>query len=354
MSVAVKKIAGAAGIGLSITCPRCRAVLAFHRQENLWRCRACKFSARGWPAYADLGEEAQAGTAAHYSLQWGDAFGFEQFLEQNPRARAAMPLAQLGWDRLLEEIRSAALARTVRVFDAGCGFGDIPRRLLGGERTGQLSYVGADIHHALAGLPDRIAGFGSHGVFLRWDICRPVPIAEPFDYVLCRAALHHTPDPRKTFAVLCGALKPGGVIALSVYRKKGVCREAVDDALRARIAPLPPEEAFEVCRQLTALGKALAQVQETCELPEDLPLLGIRKGTWKVQELIYSALVKCFYNEEFGDTFSTLVNYDWYHAPNAHRLERAEVEDWFAEQGIEVRDRTSIEAQHYMAGVRRA
>ncbi len=354
MSVTVKKTADAVGTGLSVTCPRCNEALAFRREENVWRCRACKFSAQGGPAYADLGEEAQADTAAHYSLQWGDAFGFEQFLEQNPRARAAMPLAQLGWDRLLEEIRSAARDRTVRVFDAGCGFGDIPRRLLTGEREGHLSYVGADIHHALAGLPARIDGFESHGLFLRWDICRPIPIAEPFDYVLCRAALHHTPDPRTTFAALCGAVKPGGTIALSVYRKKGVCREAVDDALRARIAPLPPEEAFEVCRQLTAFGKALAQVQGTCELSKDLPLPGIKKGTWRVQELIYSALVKCFYNEEFGDQFSTLVNYDWYHAPNAHRFELAEVEGWFAEQGIEVRDRTSIDAQHYVAGVRRA
>ena len=44
--------------------------------------------------------------------------------------------------------------------------------------------------------------------------------AQRFDYVICRAAMHHTPDPRKTFTSLVSRLKPGGQIAITVYRNR--------------------------------------------------------------------------------------------------------------------------------------
>jgi SAM-dependent methyltransferase len=177
-------------------------------------------------------------------------------------------------------------------------------------------------------------------------------VRETFDYVICRAALHHTPDPAKTFTTLCRALKPGGKIAVSVYRRKGVCREAVDDALRAVITPLSRDEAFDAGRQFTVLGKSLQEVTAEVEIPEDLPLLGIRKGRTTVHALIYNHLLKCFYNPTFGDRYSTLVNYDWYHPPYAYRYDLEEVRSWFAASGIEVVDERSIEAQHYLAGVK--
>ena len=50
---------------------------------------------------------------------------------------------------------------------------------------------------------------------------------ESFDKIFCFGVLQHTPDPAKSFACLAGILKPGGEIAVDVYRRfpwwKQVC-----------------------------------------------------------------------------------------------------------------------------------
>jgi SAM-dependent methyltransferase len=316
----------------------------------MWRCTACAFQAPGRSGYVDLLGGPTDETADHYSLQWGAEFGFLDFVRANRAAKAVMPAGQLGWDELIEEIRRAATERVVHVYDAGCGFGGITSDLLDDGGAPGLVYLGSDIHDALPLIAERIPGVREQGLLVRWDIGNPPPVREAFDYVVCRASLHHTPDPPKTFTALARALKPGGTIAISVYRKKGVCREALDDALRGIISRLPRQQAFELSRQFTVIGKALQEVATPLDIPEDLPLLGIPRGRTSVHSLVYYHLLKCFYNPTFGDRYSTLVNYDWYHPPYAYRYDLDEVRSWFAATGIDVIDVRSIEAQHYVAG----
>lgn len=84
-------------------------------------------------------------------------------------------------------------------------------------------------------------------------------------------------------------------------------------ALRDIISKMSSSQAYQVCRQFTVLGKALQQIKERVIFSEDLPLFGITRGEHELQELIYYNFLKCFHNEKFGDDYSTLVNYDWYH-----------------------------------------
>jgi SAM-dependent methyltransferase len=259
-----------------------------------------------------------------------------------------MPAAKLGWNRLFGEISGRARGETVAVYDAGCGFGGIAEELAAAGPP--ALYVGADVHTSLAPIAERIDGFARWGILLRWDVTRPLPVDGRFDYVLCRAAIHHTPDPPATFRALAGALAPGGTLAISAYARKGAAREAVDDALRARIGALPPEEAFAACEAFTALGRALAEISERVRVPVDVPLLGLRAGEYGVQQLVYDHLLKCFWNESWGERFSTLVNYDWYHPEHAHRYEVDELRAWFEDAGLHVRSETSTAAQHYLEG----
>ena len=340
--------------GLTLLCPRCAERLAFAAEPDLkvrgWTCADCGFTARGDLNYAELITTGDDATADHYSLQWGGELGFLSFVQQNPAAKAVTPGAQMGWPALFAEIRERAVTGQVSVYDAACGFGGIASELID-ERTVQgMTYVGADIHSALDVIRKNVAALDRCGMLLRWDISRPLPVQEKFDFAICRAALHHTPDPRLSFRALCAALKPGGKVAISVYRKKSVCREACDDALREMIRKLPTQEAFAVCRQFTILGKALQAVADKIRIDEDLPLLGIRKGEHVVQELIYYNLLKCFYNAQFGERYSTLVNFDWYHPQFAYRYELDDVRAWFVENGIKVIELQSIEAQHFLLG----
>jgi SAM-dependent methyltransferase len=335
-------------------CPSCDKG-QLHRAGGAWLCPVCERQYAGTDAYIDLQPAAQEHTARHYSLQWGQQLGFLQFIQQQrAKATSVMPSARLGWDELLADIRQAASEREVHVYDAGCGFGGVANELFQSGGHDRIRYVGADLHDSLAAIPDAIPALATRGLLVRWDIAQPLPFEPAFDYVICRAVIHHTPAPADTFRALCASLRPGGTIAISAYRKKSITREAMDDALRQQIAGLDPEAAFAACGQFTTLGKALQAVKQQVHIPVDLPLLGVKAGSYDVQSLIYYHLLKCFYNDTFGDRYSTLVNYDWYHPEYAFRYDIEELRQWFDANGLEIVDHQSIEVQHYLRGRRPA
>jgi SAM-dependent methyltransferase len=339
---------------MMISCPACGKGELQHA-DAAWMCPACQRRYPGTATYLDLQPAAQEQTASHYSLQWGEQIGFLQFIqEQRSKATSVMPSARLGWNALFEEIRAAASQREVWVYDAGCGFGGVANELFQNGDSGGLRYIGADLHGSLSVIPERIPALVDRGMLVRWNIEQTLPCAGGFDYVICRAAIHHTSTPADTFRALCGNVRPGGTIAISAYRKKSITREAMDEALRREISVLDAETAFETSRQFTVLGKALQQLTQQVEIPVDLPLFGIKAGSHHVQPLIYYHLLKCFYNETFGDTYSTLVNYDWYHPEHAFRYDIEELREWFDANGLELVEEQSIEVQHYLRGRRLA
>jgi len=332
------------------TCPRCdRGRLAWSDTLGHLRCSACGLAPRGSKTVFDLEGAGHEQTVDHYTLQWSRDKAFFDFIQKQPKAKSVMPGGQMGWPALFEEIRTKARrAKTpIHVYDAACGFGGITQELVSEETAGGIRYVGADIHHSLDLIAEKVPALAKCGMLIRWDISKPLPTDQRFDFVICRAAIHHTPDPRKTFSSLASRLKPGGQIAITVYRKKGTAREALDDAFRSEIVPMDPETAFAVSRQFTLLGRALQEIDQTVTISEDLPLFGIQKGEHKVQTLFYNHFLKCFYNSLFGEEYSTLVNYDWYHPRYAYRYRREEVQEWFEDAGLQVTQFAEIEAQMF-------
>ncbi|MBK7674988.1 MAG: class I SAM-dependent methyltransferase [Candidatus Accumulibacter sp.] len=339
----------------TFVCQNCGGPLAYKAEvpDRPWCCFACPSTYLGNAHLIDYLGANGTQTSDHYSHQWGDGLGFLDFIKKRPAVKSVMPSARLGWDDLFGRIRDRAIRENVSVYDAACGFGGLANELINEQTANYLQYVGADIHRSLDTIRDELPDFDRCGSLVRWDISNPLPIAEKFEYVLCRASLHHTPDPAKSFASLCAMVKPQGTVAISVYNKKSICREASDDALRSVVSRMPVDSAFEVCRQFSDLGKALQKIEEKVVIASDLPLLGISRGEYHVQELIYYYFLKCFYNDEFGDRYSTLVNFDWYHPGFAYRYSPEEIECWFRDNDIEILKRMTIDVQHYFEGIKR-
>ena len=289
-------------------------------------------------------------TSEHYSEQWGKEVGIGAFLNKNKEALAVTLGKKLGWPTLIERIREESAEKQTLVYDAGCGFGGLFQDLFEAPHPPFLVYVGADIHKSLGdiapppGVPPRQFGF------LRFDVGDPLPIREKFDYVICRAAIHHTPEPRRTFSSLVDRVRPGGVIAISAYRRKGIMREAVDDALRARIVPMTTDEAWTVSREFTLLGRDLRDLPGRIVIRQDLPFLGIAAGDYGIQEFIYQYFMKCWFNEAFGEEYSDVTNFDWYHPEYARRYDLDELKQWFSEEALEVTRVESLQPQHYIEG----
>ena len=289
-------------------------------------------------------------TSEHYSLQWGKEVDFASFYRANPHALASMTSKQMGWTGLVERVRATARERLVHVYDAACGYGGLFMDLFAEPIPEYLRYTGADIHGALPAI-ERPVGVGrDRAQFVRWDISKPLPTEEVFDLIICRAAIHHTPDPRATFRSLVSRLAPTGTIAVTVYALKPPMREAIDDALRAKIVPMAPRAAFDLARQFTLLGHDLQASGGKVEIQQDLPFLGIKAGSYGVQEFIYDHFLKCWFNSDFGEHYSDVVNFDWYHPPYAYRYGIDDVAAWFDEEGLAIVDRSSTKAQHYFEG----
>lgn len=280
-------------------------------------------------------------TAAHYTKQWGSELDFKTFIKQNPEAAKVMPGRQLPWGALFERIRSEATTKEVSVYDAACGFGDILNQLTAPPSPTGLRYVGADIHGALESIkrPDCAK-------LIQHDITQST--GDQFDFIVCRAAIHHTPNPEQTFKTLVSQLKPGGTVAITAYAKKTPMREAIDDALRAKIVPMGNDEAFSTANQLTALGRDLQQCSGTIIIENDLPFLGIKAGRYDVQTFIYNHFIKCWHNAAFSERHCDLVNFDWYHPPYAFRYTTDELRSWAVGNRLCIVKEASIEAQHYM------
>jgi len=284
-------------------------------------------------------------TAAHYTKQWGADLSFGDFIKHNPDAAKAMPARQLPWSALFDRIRSEASIRKVTVYDAACGYGDIMNALTAEPNPPGLLYFGMDVHGSLDTImhPDNVT-------FARGDITKPAKLG-PFEFVLCRAAIHHTPDPPATYRILASQLAKGGTIAITAYAKKSPMREGVDDALRSLIAPMDSDAAFAMSNQITRLGRDLQASKGTITITEELPFLGIKAGTYPIQAFVYQHFMKCWHNSNFSERHCDLVNFDWYHPPYAHRYELAELERWADDNGLRVTKTASTEAQHYVEAV---
>src|SRR2546428_4235520 len=108
-----------------------------------------------------------------------------------------------------------AIAGDARVAEIGCGTGQMCLYLARADRV----IVGADLTRAALLLGAAAARrFGLDRVqFVETDLRRPGLKAGSFDVVYSSGVLHHTPNPRASFARLVQLARPGGTIVLGVY-----------------------------------------------------------------------------------------------------------------------------------------
>jgi SAM-dependent methyltransferase len=173
----------------------------------------------------------------------------------------------------------------VRIVEVGCGTGQMCLYL---ARAGRM-LVGADLTRASLLLGAAAARrFGLPGVqFVETDLHHPGLRAASFDVVYSSGVLHHTPNPRASFARLALLAKPGGAIVVGLYN------------------------AF--ARVPLRMRRAAARLSGFRFVPFD-PVLRDRRNEPARRE----AWLR-----------------DQYQHPEEHRHTIAEVQGWFAENGIE-------------------
>jgi len=101
------------------------------------------------------------------------------------------------------------------VLELGCGTGKLSLFLATTERR----IIGADLSRPSLQLAhDAARRYRLRGVrFIETDLRAPGLRKGSFDVVIASGVLHHTPDPRASFAAVVSLAKPGAVIVLGLY-----------------------------------------------------------------------------------------------------------------------------------------
>ena len=162
------------------------------------------------------------------------------------------------------------------------------------------------------------------------DVMR-MPFAEgSFDIVFSDGVLHHTPNTFEALKAATAKLKSSGKIVFYIYRIKAPIREFVDDYIRERISHMPPQQAFDALKPLTALAHELSSASLDISVPQNIDLLGIKSGSYDLQRWIYWNVMKFYWNDALSEDENNHINFDWYYPKYAHRHTTDEVEKWLA------------------------
>ncbi len=201
------------------------------------------------------------------------------------------PRASLSWLRARAErsqfarLIDRAIPGDARVLEIGCGTGQMSLYLARAHRI----VIGADLTRASLRLGVEAARrFELDEVhFIETDLHHPGIRAGAFDVVYSSGVLHHTPDPRAAFARIVRLARPGGMIVVGVYNSL------------ARI----PLRARRLVARLS--GFRLIPCDPVLRDRESEPA---RRKAWLK---------------------------DQYQHPEEHRHTLAEVQSWFADNGVE-------------------
>lgn len=277
----------------------------------------------------DAFAEGQKETVDSFSWKWSRA--------QNYRSATNAHYTQWYLDRYgfkTEAALSTFLAGKHAILDAGTAHGR-DAEMYARNAAATATVFGIDISSGIRNAYRDLAGVPNLHL-VQADLTK-LPFAEGFfDFIGCDQVIHHTPDTHASLKHLVAHLAPGGHIAFYVYKKKGPVREFCDDYIRERAVKMSPEECLAMSDAITKFGKALSDMKVTIDVPEDIPILGIKAGKQDLQRFIYWNMFKCYWNDTMDWESNVITNFDWYHPLHAHRHTPEEVRGWCAEGGLTI------------------
>ena len=281
-------------------------------------------------------------TSKSFSFKWKNYVNFAlEKQEENKR----IFLEHYGWQ--LDEFKTFLSTRK-KILDIGCGIGYISN-WISSETKGHV--FGVDLSTSIDEAY-RVFDSKQNLQFIQADIAELPFDDDFFDLIVCKEMIHHTPEPKRNFSKLVKLLRPGGIICVYVYNKKGPIREFCDDYLRNFTTKLSEEECQNFAVAMTEFGKSLRELKTTINVPLDIPYLNIKAGNYDLQRFLYWNVFKCWWDDNGNKEYSNAINFDWYHPPYAFRYTEEEIRSWFSEEGLTIENFNMLESGFAVRGIK--
>jgi len=240
-----------------LACPRCGGAL----RSSALACTACGagYEIRG--GIPDLRLPADRRTEAVRKFYEQTPFPAYPLRDSHAWLRARAGRSEFA--RLLDR----AIPGDARILELGCGTGQMSLFLASADRI----VVGADLTRASLELAEAARQrFGvERALFVETDLRVPGLRRGAFDVVYSSGVLHHTPDPRGSFAAIARLVRPGGILVVGLYnayaRLPHRVRRAVARLSGFRWIPLDPvlrERRAEPARREAWLRDQYRHVEE--------------------------------------------------------------------------------------------
>jgi ubiquinone/menaquinone biosynthesis C-methylase UbiE/uncharacterized protein YbaR (Trm112 family) len=247
-------------------------------------------------------------------------------------------LERYGWDSIKQF--NNFLKNKNYILDAGTGIGNSAKML----STNLNSQVFALDASESINFAYKKYGSAKNIHFLQADL-RKLPFKRKFfDYIYSDQVLHHTKNTSTSFKFLTKFLNKLGHISIYVYNKKAPVREYVDDHIRNVTVNMSVKECMDFSKDMANLGKSLSNLKKKITIPNDIPILGVKAGTYDVQRFIYWHFLKCFWDPSNNFERSIGVNFDWYSPKYAYRHTSPEVKKWYRDSKIKITHFKEIES----------
>ena len=270
-----------------LRCPSCHGLLNWERKPQQLDCPACGGL---FPVVAEIPRFVAQDHLASFGLQWNK---YEVAHADEDRATYQ---AKTGFT--LDELHGS------RVLDAGCGGGRYSK--IAGEAGAQV--IGAD-HSAAVEKAADLCRHLPDVHFLQGDLKRLPLEPASFDYAFSIGVMHHDADTRAVFDAVAKMVKPGGKLAVWLYRKNQWWQEALNNMARRRTGRMSTDRLERWCRFGAFLG--------------GLPIAG------KTLNKILNFSNHPVWENRVCDTF------DWYAPQYQYHHTVDELCDWFREAGYE-------------------
>jgi len=266
-----------------LRCPECGGTLKFGEA------RSCAGCGRRVPIVGGILRFAGETYVASFGRQWN-------------RYDVARPDEDEATFRVKTGLEPRGLAGKL-VLDAGCGGGRYAALLgMHGARV-----IGVDLSAAVEKAAALCEGYP--GVRIVQADLLDLPLADAaFDAAFSIGVLHHSPDPRRAFAQVAAKVKPGGRLAVWLYRRNTPPQEWLNSALRALTTRLPSRTLETLCAGLGVAGS----------------VPGLNRALNKVAN----------FSNHPDWTLRVCDNFDWYAPEHQSHHTVEELKTWFAEEGF--------------------
>jgi SAM-dependent methyltransferase len=267
-----------------LRCPRCRGEL--QSAPSALHCAGCGAT---YPVSGGVPRLAGEGYVASFGRQWN-------------RYDVARDAEDEAVFQVKTGIAPADLAG-LTVLDAGCGGGRYSR--IAGRFGAKV--VGVDLSEAVDKAASLCADLPNVSI-VQADLL-DLPLAEKsFDLAFSIGVLHHSPDPRRAFAQVAARVKPGGRLAVWLYRRNTPPQEWANSALRALTTRIPARVLEPLCAGLGTVGS--------------IPVLN--KTLNKIAN----------FSNHPDWTLRVCDNFDWYAPRYQSHHTVAELKTWYTEEGF--------------------